>query len=154
MLKPGERPSTNLELVDNGARSPSASGRHAQLAWVVIAVLTAAIWLALLAWDNERVVTGATEAGPYEPWQVLALIACLTAVFVCALALRHDPVRISLSLSGTLAVCMLLSFTVLAPPSPDASLWPVGVVMVFAGATTGCALVAAVVAPIVRRLRG
>ena len=103
-------------------------------------------WLGLLGWDNDLVVRGIEETGPYEPWQVQCLVALLAVTFLVALVVRSDPLRTSLALTCTLSFCMLLSFTVLAAPSPDASLWPIGIALVFCGAAIGCAVVVGIVA--------
>lgn len=124
---------------DPSPRTPDRSGP------LLVALATVVAWLCLISWDNEQDVRGTTETGPYQAWQVVVLVAVLAVVLTAALIRGHDPLRGGLALGGTLSLCFVLSFSTLAPPTPGASLWPLGVLLVFLAAALGSAALAVVV---------
>lgn len=112
---------------------------------LLVGVAVFMAWLGLLSWDNQKDVRGGVETGPWDPWQVISLIVIVSAVVVAALVLGQDPIGVILVSSGIITLCFVLSFTVLAPPTLDASLWPIAVTMIGVAAIAGCSLLAAVV---------
>lgn len=126
------------------ARSPAVkSGSKPGLAFVGMGAFAA--WLGLISWDNDYDVRGGVETGPWEPWQVISVVAIISVVLVVALLVDQDPLGVILILSGTITFCFVLSFTVLAPPAPDASLWPIGATLICMAALIGCSILAVTV---------
>lgn len=133
------------------ARQPSP---HRSLSIsLALALATLATWAALLAWDNDKTVVAGQETGPYESWQVGLAVLVLAVLLVLALLAGARPLHATVAVSATFTACMAASFTVLAPPAEDASLWPIGTALVAVGMTAGSTALAALTSS-VRRTAG
>ena len=118
---------------------------------VVAALAAVAAWGGFLAWDIDKDVVGNNETGPWEAWQVLGYVATVAVVAFVAFLLRRDDLRLGVILSVVVTGCFVASATVLAPPTPDASLWPIAAAVILVGAAVGCAALA-LLAGLVRRV--
>ncbi|MER5623990.1 hypothetical protein ABT061_23430 [Streptosporangium sp. NPDC002544] len=109
-------------------------------AWIGVALAAASLlnYLVWLGWDRERVVEpDGSLSGPYEPWQVVGLVACLGILAVLA-------GRLGLPKIGTISVAgvMWLCWSIDAAVSDDSGLWAVGAVMLLPAVLLGVGLVA------------
>ncbi|MCC2307988.1 hypothetical protein [Cellulomonas chengniuliangii] len=117
--------------------------RGSTLVWVVgLAAVTLIAYLALLGWDQSKTLDPVTqnETGPYEAWQVIALVVVLgAAAFLAGRAGRLVPALV------TIPVVLTLAFAVDAATDKNADgLWPIGAALVALGSAVGVALVAAI----------
>ncbi len=117
--------------------------RGSTLVWVAgLAAVTLIAYLALLGWDQSKTLDPVTqnETGPYEAWQVIALVVVLgAAAFLAGRAGRLAPALV------TIPVVLTLAFAVDAATDKNADgLWPIGAALVALGSAMGVALVAAI----------
>lgn len=110
------------------------------LSALIMAVIAGAAWAAWLGWDQHRDVgADGTETGPYEVWQVLALVATLLLPVVWAASRDHVPGAVI----GTTAGLTIAAFI---DWSDDASgLYGVGVMMLLLGSLAATTVVSTVV---------
>lgn len=114
------------------------------VAW--LAAATAACWAAWMAWDRYTDLDPVTghESGPYEAWQVVGCVLCLAIVAVVALQrLSRWVVVLTMSVAFSLAWVASGLTAVHSEPS-DASLWPIGLGLLFVGMVLGVSVVAEV----------
>lgn len=114
-----------------------------------VAGATSLAYLTLLGWHESKYTAPGSshEEGPYEPWQVVTLIAVLALVAAVAGALGRV-----IEGAITMAVTLTLMWSVDSEtiPSNEGSLWPLGAVAILI-ATMGLALLVATVAHKSRR---
>lgn len=133
-------------MTTDPAPAPNPTAPAARLA--LVAVLSAACWLAWLGWDTQYrtdPVTG-DVSGPYEAWQVAG--CALSLLVVAVLAVR--------ALGGwravvAVAVPFTLAWVATSAPRDDSGLWAVGAVLVLLGTAAGTAVVALVTRAVRRR---
>lgn len=123
--------------------SAPTAPRGSTLVWVAgLAAVTLVAYLALLGWDQSKTLDPVTqnETGPYEAWQVIALVVVLAAAaFLAGRAGRFVPAVV------TIPVVLTLAFAVDAATDADVDgLWPIGAALVALGSAAGVALVAAI----------
>jgi hypothetical protein len=109
--------------------------------WAVgTAVLVTAAYWALLGWDTEKDLDPATgsETGPYQVWQVAALVAAL-GLLAFAAGMADRAVLATVLVPPTLAANFVISSVAVAE---DGSFWLVGAVLIVVGAAAGVAVVA------------
>ncbi|GAB3141212.1 hypothetical protein GCM10027290_13450 [Micromonospora sonneratiae] len=111
------------------------------LLWIILVALgTAAAYIGLLGWDQQKVedpVTG-SMSGPYEPWQVIACVLVLALIAGVA-GWRGRP----WVATAVLPVVFTALFAVDAATDPDADgLWIIGTALVAIGSSAGTAVVA------------
>lgn len=129
------------------ARHPRVppTGRSGLRLAVVLAILTTGNYLGWLGWDQRYDVDAdGVVSGPYQPWQVVGLVAGLAALAGLAGWRRHPEVA-----RTAIPAAMTLCFAVDAATDTNtygASLWPVGAAMVAVGTLAGVAVVANLVA--------
>ena len=114
----------------------------------LVAVLSAACWLAWTGWDTQRdvdPVTGATS-GPYEAWQVLGCVVSLAAVTVLAVRALGTGRAVV-----TVAAAFTLAWVATSAAADESGLWLVGAVLVLLGTAAGAGVVALVVTAARRR---
>lgn len=131
-------------MTTQGPPAPS-SIVHRLAGGLVVAFVTFLVWLGLLSWDNKKVWY---DTGPYATWQVVAVGVLLTLLLVGALVVGLDPFITSGAITLVLTACMFVSFVILPPPDPTASLWPIGLAMVFMGTAMASAAVCLAVAAV------
>ena len=109
----------------------------------IVALLTLGAFFAFLAWDRHK--TRGSDGylhGPYEPWQVIAVVVVIAGAAVWA-GRRGNWV------TGTVVatVAMTVAWSVNAATDPDNDgLWPVGALLVCLGTLLGFFLVSTMVA--------
>lgn len=110
----------------------------------VVAGVTLVAYLALLGWDQTRdVAPDGSTSGPYQPWQVAALVLLLAVLAVVAGA--HGE-RAALLTTVTMTVVFTVAFSIDAmtePPEHNDGLWPVGAVLVLFGTFFSAGMVSA-----------
>ena len=106
------------------------------------AVVTVAGYLLLLGWHQEReLAAGAIdETGPYQPWQVVALVGML-AVLAAAGGWLRRPLAVTIAVPVALTATWIAD-AVTIPSDGDASIWPVGAFLIAVAAFAGIAAVA------------
>lgn len=123
--------------------SAPTAPRGSTLLWAAgLTAVTVVAYLALLGWDQAKTLDPATqnETGPYDAWQVVALVVALAgAAFIAGRAGRFLAALVAIPVTLTLA------FAVDAATDATADgLWPIGAALVALGSAAGVALVAAV----------
>lgn len=88
--------------------------------------------------------------GPYEPWQVVGLVLSLAALAAVAGWLEVGKLAAA---ATTVAVTVTWSADAATQTAEDASLWPIGAVLVFVGAAIGLSLVALIAHTVHRTVR-
>lgn len=110
---------------------------------------TAVLYVVLLGWNTTKDPTTCT--GPYDAAQVGALAVGMALLVVAAAFLRAE-----LACAAAAAVEVTVLFAVDAitidDPCVEASMWPIGAVLVLLAAATGLGLVAAVAGGVRRRV--
>nr|MDT0662288.1 hypothetical protein [Micromonospora sp. DSM 115978] len=129
------------------------AGRAPAVLWVVgAAAATVAAYLVFLGWHQEKELDPATgrESGPYQPWQVIALVLVLGLLaFAAGRAGRHWLV------APVIAVALTGCFALNAATEPDSDgLWVIGAFLVAVGSLTGAMLVGVVGSRLGRRRAG
>ncbi len=127
-------------------------GRVLEVAAAVSAgVSTTLAYFAWLGWHEKQVYDARGIAhGPYETWQVLGLAVTLAALaFVGGWLRQAKPTAIAM----TLVLVVVWSVDAATQASEDASLWPVGAVLLAIGSAAGLSL-ATLLGTILRRLSG
>ncbi|WFE26439.1 hypothetical protein O7623_24415 [Solwaraspora sp. WMMD791] len=106
------------------------------------AVVTVAGYLLLLGWHQEKeLAAGAIEeTGPYQPWQVVALVGVL-AVLATAGGWLRRPLAVTIAVPVALTAIWIAD-AVTIPSQGDASIWPVGAFLIAVAAFAGIAAVA------------
>lgn len=129
-------PRTDLSARATGPRVPGA------VVAIGSAVVTVAGYLLLLGWHEEReLAAGALEeTGPYQPWQVVALVGVL-AVLAAAGGWLRRPSAVTIAVPVTLTAIWIAD-AVTIPSEGDASLWPIGASLIAVAAFAGVAAVA------------
>jgi hypothetical protein len=140
---PGGRPAAMLP--DMTETHASTAPRPVRIPAVVVAIGSAAVvaggYLLLLGWHQTKqldVATG-TETGPYQPWQVVALVA-LVGVLAAAGGWFGRPLTATIAVPVTLTAVWVAD--AVTTPRDDASLWPIGAVLVAVASLAGSAAVA------------
>jgi peptidoglycan/LPS O-acetylase OafA/YrhL len=102
---------------------------------VVAVVLAVAAWLAWLGWDQQR---SPDETGPYDAWQVVGLALTL-AVLAAVSSWWSADLAQAMVVVILMAAALTVSFSIDAATekTPDANLWPVGAILLFAGTMLG-----------------
>ncbi|MCC2336423.1 hypothetical protein [Cellulomonas wangsupingiae] len=121
-------------------RTAAGPGRAAAR-YALVAVLTAACWLAWLGWDTQYrtdPVTG-DVTGPYEAWQVVGCVVSLLAVTVLAVRALGG-----LRAVATVAVTFTAAWVATQAPRDESGLWLVGALLVLLGTAAGAGVVALV----------
>lgn len=118
-------------------------------AFLVVAVVSAALWAAWLGWDQHRDVhPDGSTTGPYEVWQVAGLVLTLLAPVYWAASRRHFA-------GAVLGTTLGLTAAAYYDWSDDASgLFMIGVVLIMMGSFAATAAVSAVIAAVKRDGRG
>jgi hypothetical protein len=122
-----------------------SSGRAA----VYLAAASLLNYLAWLGWDRERDRhPDGSLTGPYEPWQVVGLIAVMATLAVVAGWNRR-------AILATIIVSIVtwLAWTINAASSDNSGLWAVGSAMVLAASLGGTAVVSALAGRVARVVR-
>lgn len=102
---------------------------------LVVALITALIYVAWLGWDQDYDVDPVSGAlsGPYQPWQVIGLVLCLGAVaFAAGWTGRRWACLLAMPVAFT--VCFVVDAA--TDPGQD-GLWIVGAGLVFGAAWVG-----------------
>jgi len=117
----------------------SVTGSPVRVA-VVAAVVSAFNYLVWLAWDQHVDVRASDGyvTGPYEPWQIVGMIAVLVALAVY-IGLGQGVVHASLAVSVSLTICFAVDA---ATDARGDGLWPIGAGMVAIASFAGVLLVA------------
>ncbi|ADG73401.1 conserved hypothetical protein [Cellulomonas flavigena DSM 20109] len=128
----------------------AASPAHSLARLALVAVLSAACWLAWMGWDTQYQVDPATgdATGPYEAWQVIGCAVSLVGVAVLAVRLLGAGWAVPV-----VAVAFTLAWVGTSAPSDESGLWAVGAVLVLLGTAVGTVVVALVVRAVRRRGR-
>src|SRR5262245_19211090 len=108
------------------------------------ALLTALAYLGWLGWHAEKHLVPGTHRieGPYESWQVIGLVLTLVGIVAVASWFSRGW---SVVVMVTGVVTLMWAGDAATQSSDDASLWPIGAVLIFVGAALGLSLVSAVV---------
>lgn len=123
--------------------------RRPVLAAALIGAATLVNYLAWLGWDQHKDLhPDGTETGPYQAWQVAGLVLVLGALTAAA-AWRGYPTPAAVAVTAVMMVAFAIDAA--TDSSPDASLWPVGAVLLGVGTLLGTGTVAAITARIRRR---
>lgn len=132
--------------------TPSARAGRARTA-IVTGVVTLVAYVALLGWDQAKTVSAdGTTTGPYESWQVVALVLVLGATAALAGWRRRTWVA---TVTMTLVLTLCWSFDAATDPADlNDGLWPVGALLVLIGTFAGAAVVAGIAAAVSRRRAG
>lgn len=138
-LTPPSRRPVSLRAVEPRSRFESFRSRRDARVGVVIAVITAGLYIAWLGWDQEYDIDPVTGAlsGPYGTWQVVGVVACLGVVALVAGRLGHRLVC-RVWMPAAFALCFAIDG--ITDPASD-GLWGVGAAMTFGAAWAGANLV-------------
>ncbi|WP_326549648.1 hypothetical protein [Micromonospora sp. NBC_01813] len=135
---------THVSAEPRTDRSGRAIGGRIPVAVVAIgsAAVTVAGYLLLLGWHQEReLAAGAIdETGPYQPWQVVALVGVL-AVLAAASGWLRRPGAVTIAVPVALTATWIAD-AVTIPSQGDANIWPIGAFLVAVAAFAGIAAVA------------
>lgn len=113
------------------------------LSAVLVAALSAAVWLAWMGWDTEYQVDPVTgsQSGPYEAWQVAGCAISLLVLLVVALVTGVRKVLAPTALT----IGFTAAWTIQAAQQPDQTgLFVIGATLIFVGVGLASAVVSVI----------
>ncbi len=111
---------------------------------VAVALVAVGGWLGWLGWHEQKhQVRGSTSvAGPYAPWQVVALALTLATAVAVAAWLGIGTYAV---LTASVATTVMFSVDTSTQQTIGANLWPIGALALLIGALVGLGVVALLV---------